>query len=238
MLTRMSDGEMVRILSGVVGQLGLGLATGFSPTLIAVTLRILTGTPRPDRAIAFMLAGLVAGSTALLLLLQVVDPRSIEQLVTEDAHRILVFRGVDLTAGALFLVAGAVMAIRSRRPRKPRRAHPAPAGRPWEMILLGASSVLLSMSSIATLYMAARIIGGIHENDVIRGASYLVFVVGLIAVYAALALLWRRVPAFASRAESLFRRLGALDLRPWEAGIVLLAGAVFLALGIWGAPRV
>jgi hypothetical protein len=54
-----------------------------------------------------MLAGLTVGSTALLLVLQIVDPRSFEALLTHDAEGVLVRRGVDLTAGSLFLVASA-----------------------------------------------------------------------------------------------------------------------------------
>ena len=227
---------MIRAVSALIGLIGLGIVMGFSPTLVATTLRILTGTPRPDRAVSYMLIGLILGSTAVLLLLQVVDPRSIEHALSEDADRLLVQRSVDLSAGAVFLAATILLSVRARRPRRASRPRRTPSGKPSEMMLLGASSAILSVSSIATMYMTARVIRGMSDEDPIRVLSYLVFALALALPYIALVVIWRRIPALASRITSLLARLSAADLRRWEAVLTAIAALVFLGLGIFGKP--
>lgn len=227
--------DLLRFLSGIVALLGIGFATGFSPTLVAATLRVLTGAKRPDRAIGFMLVGLVLGSGLLLFLLQFVDPRVLTSRLSAETARILVSRGIDLAAGVIFLAAGISLAIRARRPRKPKQPKPPPS-RPWPMILLGASSVTLSISSFATVYVAARLVHGLSDAIPLRAVGALAFVLGLVSLYVALATVWGRVPALATRITRMFTRLSAADLRPWEAAVVLLASAIFLALGAFGEP--
>lgn len=233
----MLDADLIRFLGGAVGLMGLGVVMGFSPTLIAVSLRVLTGTPRPDRAIGWMMVGLVLGSTALLLLLQIVDPRSFEHLLSRDTERILVGRGVDLTAGSLFIAASAWLWARARKPRPVRKPRPTPAGKPWEMMLIGASNAVIGVSGIATMYMTARLLRGVSDDDLIRVVLYAVFVAALVSPYVALTVAWRRFPSLSQRITSVLARLEHADLRPWEAGIALLAGLVFLGLGIWGWHR-
>lgn len=229
--------DLLRFLSGIVALLGIGFATGFSPTLVAETLRVLTGTKRPDRAIGALLVGLVVGSGLLLFLLQFVDPRALASRLSAETARILVSRGIDLAAGTIFLVAGIVLAMRARRPRKPRASKPPPS-KPWPLILLGASSVVLSASSFATVYLAARLVHGLSDAPPLRALGALAFVLGLISLYVALAAVWGRIPALAARITRLFARVARADLRPWEAGIVLLAAAILLALGIFGEPGI
>lgn len=230
--------DLLRVASGAIGLLGIGFVTGFSPTLVAETLRVLTGVKRPDRAIAYMLAGLVIGSGLLLFLLQFIDPRTLAGRLSAETEKILVSRGIDLVFGALFLVAGIVLALRARRPRKPAKPKRPPSGRPLEMALIGASSVTLSASSFATVYLAARLVHGLSSLAAVRALGALAFVIGLIALYVVLAAVWGRVPALAARITRLFDRVGSADLRPWEAGIVLIAAAILLWLGIAGEPGV
>ncbi len=230
----MLDGDLIRFAGAIVGLIGLGVVMGFSPTLIAVALRVLTHASRPDRAIGCMLIGLVIGSTVLLLLLQIVDPRSFETLVDDDVEKVLVRRSVDLTAGVLFVLASLVMGLRARRPRRPRKPRRTPADRPWAMLLIGASNAVIGVSGIATMYLTARIIRGVSDDDTIRVVSYAVFVVALVAPYVALAWAWKRFPRVSSRITGIFARIAATDLRPWETALTLLVGAIFLGLGIWG----
>ncbi|HMS37268.1 MAG TPA: hypothetical protein PKA93_08920, partial [Arachnia sp.] len=195
----MLDGDLIRLAGAAVSLLGLGLVMGISPTLIAVALRVLAEVHRPNRAIGFMLAGLTVGSTALLLVLQIVDPRSFEALLTHDAEGVLVRRGVDLTAGSLFLVASVFLWVHARAPLRPREPRRSPTGTPWEMMLIGALNAVVSVSGVATMYLTARLLRGASEDDVIRAIGYAVFVVALVSPYVLLAWAWERFPAGSRR---------------------------------------
>lgn len=231
----MLDGDLIRLAGAAVSLLGLGLVMGISPTLIAVALRVLAEVHRPNRAIGFMLAGLTVGSTALLLVLQIVDPRSFEALLTNDAEGVLVRRGVDLTAGSLFLVASVFLWVHARAPLRPREPRRSPTGNPWEMMLIGALNAVVSVSGVATMYLTARLLRGASEDDVIRAIGYAVFVVALVSPYVLLAWAWERFPAVSRRLSAFFGRLASADLRPAEAALTSLVGLIFLGLGIWGA---
>ena len=231
----MLDGDLIRLAGAAVSLLGLGLVMGISPTLIAVALRVLAEVHRPNRTIGFMLAGLTVGSTALLLVLQIVDPRSFEALLTHDAEGVLVRRGVDLTAGSLFLVASVFLWVHARAPLRPREPRRSPTGNPWEMMLIGALNAVVSVSGVATMYLTARLLRGASEDDVIRAIGYAVFVVALVSPYVLLAWAWERFPAVSRRLSAFFGRLASADLRPAEAALTSLVGLIFLGLGIWGA---
>ncbi len=231
----MLDGDLIRLGGAALSLLGLGVVMGVSPTLIAVALRALTEMKRPNRAIGFMLAGLTAGSTALLLVLQIVDPRSFEALLKHDVEGVLVRRSVDLLAGALFLVASVPMWVRARAPRKPRAPKPPPTGNPWEMVLIGALNAVVSVSGIATMYLTARLIRGASDNDILRVAGYAIFVLALVSPYVLLAWVWERFPRVSRRLSAFFGRLAAADLRPAEAALTSLVGLIFLGLGTAGA---
>ena len=231
----MLDGDLIRLAGATLSLLGLGVVMGVSPTLIAVTLRVLTEIQQPNRPIGFMLAGLTAGSTALLLVLQIVDPRSFEALLKHDVEGVLVRRSVDLLAGALFLVASVPMWVRARAPRKPRAPKPPPTGNPWEMVLIGALNAVVSVSGIATMYLTARLIRGASDADLIRAIGYVIFVVALVSPYVLLAWVWERFPRVSRRLSAFFGRLAAADLRPAEAALTSLVGLIFLGLGTAGA---
>ena len=154
---RVLDGDLIRLAGATLSLLGLGVVMGISPTLIAVTLRVLTKIPRPNRPIGFMLVGLTAGSTALLLVLQIVDPRNFEALLKHDVEGVLVRRGVDLTAGALFLIASVFMWIRARTPHRPKAPKRPPTGSPWEMVLIGALNAVVSVSGASAPVMATTV---------------------------------------------------------------------------------
>lgn len=231
---RVLDGDLIRLAGATLSLLGLGVVMGISPTLIAVTLRVLTEIPRPNRPIGFMLVGLTAGSTALLLVLQIVDPRNFEALLKHGVEGVLVRRSVDLTAGALFLIASVFMWIRARTPHRPKAPKRPPTGSPWEMVLIGAPNAVVSVSGVATMYLTARLIRGASDNDILRVAGYAIFVLALVSPYVLLAWVWERFPRVSGRLSAFFGRLAAADLRPAEAALTSLVGVIFLGLGRWG----
>ncbi|WP_453984523.1 GAP family protein [Brevibacterium casei] len=233
----MLESDLLRFAGAAVSLIGLGIVMGISPTTIAVSLRVLTDVPRAKRAMGFMLLGLVLGATVIMLALQVIDPRTLEALVSRDVEKVLVRHSVDLAAGAIFIIAGIIMALRLRRPPKPKKPHKKPTGSPWTMTLIGLSNTVISFSDFATMYIVARILRAVSEDIVIRGVSYLVFIAAMIAPYVLLTWAWNRFPRVAERISSFFSRLAEANLRPWATAFVLLAGLVFLAMGIWGEPR-
>ena len=102
------------------------------------------------------------------------------------------------------------------------------------MTLIGASNAVIGVSGVATMYMTARLIRDISGNDAVRIGFYLLFVVALVSPYVALMVIWKRIPALSTRIPALLKRLSEIDFRPWEALLTLLAGLVFLGLGVWG----
>lgn len=231
------EAELLRYAGGAVSLIGLGLVMGFSPTLIAVALRVLTHAKRPDRLIAGMLVGLAIGSTALLLVLQFVDPRTLEAALRDDVEGVLVRRSIDLAFGGLFVLAAVIMGTRLHRPRRVRPPRATGTEQPWQMILVGASNAVIGVSGLATMYLTARLIRGISEDDAIRLIAYALFLLATVSPYVLLAWAWQRLPQLARRITAVFHRLAAMDRRPWEFGIVLTIGIIFLGLGVWGTPH-
>ncbi len=231
------EAELLRYAGGAVSLIGLGLVMGFSPTLIAVALRVLTHAKRPDRLIAGMLVGLAIGSTALLLVLQFVDPRTLEAALRDDVEGVLVRRSIDLAFGGLFVLAAVIMGTRLHRPRRVRPPRATGTEQPWQMILVGASNAVIGVSGLATMYLTARLIRGISEDDAIRLIAYALFLLATVSPYVLLAWAWQRLPQLARRITAVFHRLATMDRRPWEFGIVRTIGIIFLGLGVWGTPH-
>lgn len=229
--------DILRLVGAAVSLIGLGLVMGVSPTTIAISLRVLTEVPRAKRAMAFMLAGMIIGATLILLALQVVDPHTVETLVSREVEKVLVRRNIDLAAGIVFLIAGIVMAVRQRGPQKPKKPHKKPSGRAWAMIVLGLSNTILSFSDFATMYMVARLVRAVSDDIVIRGVAFLIFLAAMIAPYVALTWAWKRFPRISDRISGFFTRITNADLRPWATGFVFLASLIFLAMGVWGEPQ-
>ena len=170
-LASMLVSDLVRLVGAAISLIGLGLVMGISPTTIAVSFRVLTDVPRAKRAMGFMLLGLILGATVILLALQVIDPHTLETLVSRDIEKVLVRHSVDLAAGALFLTAGIIMAVRLRRPPKPKRPHRKPTGKAGAMVLIGISNTVISFSDFATMYIVARIVRAVSEDIAVRGVK-------------------------------------------------------------------
>lgn len=230
----MSATDPIRFAGAALSLLGLGIIAGFSPTLVALVLRLLDLGANAKRAITYLLLGLVLGVTALLLLLQLIDPRSLETLVKSNVQKDLIHRSVDLVAAAVFLTAGLIMAMRVRAPRRPRKPQARRTGRSWEMFLVGVTNPFIGFSGFATVYLAARLVRASADSDPLRLISFAIFLAAVAAPYIALAWAWQRFPQVAERITALFRRIAQIDLRPWASALALLAGLAFLGLGIWG----
>ncbi len=185
----------------------------------------------------FMLLGLILGATVILLALQVIDPHTLETLVSRDIEKVLVRHSVDLAAGALFLTAGIIMAVRRADLRNRRGRTGKPTGKAGAMVLIGISNTVISFSDFATMYMVARIVRAVSEDIIIRGIVYLVFIAAMIAPYVLLTWAWNRFPKVSAKLSAFFTRIANANLRPWATALTPLAAVIFLAMGIWGEPR-
>ena len=80
------------VVGGLVSVIGLGLVMGFSPTIYALVLRILTQSTRPGRPVHFLTLGMVLGTTLLLLVFRAVDPQTLTALLEDRTKELLVRR--------------------------------------------------------------------------------------------------------------------------------------------------
>jgi cytochrome c biogenesis protein CcdA len=228
----MIGGEVLRLTGAVVSVVGLGIVMRLSPTLIALTLRVLTDATRAYRAVAFMLLGLTIGTTLILLILQVIDPHTFEAAISGDLRQLLVRRGIDLLAGAIFIIAAIVMGLRARRPPREKKPHRRLSGTPWEMTLLGLTNTLMGFSGFATMYAVARVIRAASGDDALKALTYVIFVAAMVAPYVLLAWAWRRLPSESAAVKRFFSRIAEVDVRPWATALTLVLGLAFVAMAI------
>lgn len=221
--------------SAAISLLGLGLVMGTSPTLYAIVVRLLTTSRRPDTAIRWIALGVAIGTTVLLLAFRVVDPETLTAMITDRTEKLLVSRGVDLVAGLVLLALGLREASRLRRLRRPPKPKAPPTDlRPRRLILTGMANAMIGVSSMATMYVTGRLIASASHDLLIQLLLYAIFLVAVVGPYLLLARSWVRFPAMAHRITRVFDRLTTMDTRPLLTGGLLLAGLVFLALGVLG----
>lgn len=231
----MLESEAVRLAAVLTSLVGLGLVTGTSPTMYAMVLRLLGRDATTPTPLIALVGGFAAGTMLLVLLLQVVDPRSIEFALEGDVEREVVRRGVDLVAGSALLLGGLVVLVRSRR-QAARPARPAVPERPRRLVLTGLLDGLFSLSSIAPVYVMARTVRSVSADDVVRLVGLVVFMLALVAPYLLLGWAWRRAPRLTGRLNRLGDRVGATDVRPLAGAALVVVGASFLAFGLWFDP--
>lgn len=58
----------------------------------------------------------------------------------------------------------------------------------------------------------------------------------MLAPYVLLAWAWRRFPSVSTGITRFFSCLAEVDIRAWSTGLTLVAGLVFLSVGVWGEP--
>ncbi|MYM19827.1 hypothetical protein GSY69_07555 [Brevibacterium sp. 5221] len=240
---------MTAIVSAAISLVGLGFAMGFSPTLYALVLRLLTRSAHAARSIRWITVGLTLGALFLLLLFRVVDPETLTALLRADTHRFLVHRSVDAAAAALLLLGGAIMLARLRRPpRDPHLGHRALSSgpgrpdsqhrdpeRPGRMVLIGLAESIISVSGLATMYVTGRVIAAASHLLVVQAVLAVVFFAALAGQYLLLAWAWGAFPPLAHAMTRLYDRVTRIDTRPYVAAALLLAGCVFAVMAVFGA---
>ncbi|WOF21793.1 hypothetical protein N8K70_10385 [Microbacterium betulae] len=231
----MAEGEFVRVVSASLSLLGLGLVMGFSPTLYGVALHLLTRSRSPGREIRWLTAGIAAGASILFFVFRVFDPDTLAAALRGHVEELLIRRGVDLAAGSVFVLLAVVVFSRARTPRRSTPGiREAPGGHPRRMLLLGLANTVIGVSGVATMYVTGRVVTGASDDLLVRALLYGVFLVTLTGPYLAASWAWRRFPALAGRVTRGYTWLAARDLRPAFAAGSLIAGLVFLGLGVWG----
>ncbi|WP_188895704.1 hypothetical protein [Microlunatus endophyticus] len=224
--------------AGAFSLLGLGLTMGFSPTLYGISLHLLTRDRRATSAIRWMVVGLAAGSTVMVVLFQFIDPGNLELLLRHQVAALLLRRGVDLVSGALLIGASIVVALRLHedRVRPPGPVHhrqSGAGGHRWQYFVIGMSNTVLGVSGIATMYLTGRVVSGTGRDLVERVLLYAVFLVALVGPYLIVAHLWTRLARFAASVTRCYDVVARVDFHWLAAGGLLLAGLLFLSLGLW-----
>lgn len=224
------------LTGGTVSVLGLGLVMGFSPTVYALVLRILTHHARPARAVHFLTLGMALGTTLLLFVFRTLDPQTLTALLEDRTKELLVRHSVDLTAGALLAVLAAVEFFRWRtRPRAPRRQPKSEEmDSPRRMVTLGLLNTVVGVSGPATMYVAGRLITGLSHHLAVEAVFYAVFLAAVVGPYWLLAWAWEKAPALARNVERITGWVAAQDPRPLLALGLAVASVVFLVMGVRG----
>ena len=228
-------GDLLRLFSGFVSLILLGLTFGFSPPLYGVTLHLLVRGGSPRRSIIFLTVGMGVSSTLLLLIFRTLDPSTIEDALRLGFERLLVQTVVDLVSGFLLVVAGLVMfAVVQNRPRKPRRPARETAANehPRSMITVGFLNTAIGFVPPVTMYVTGRVIAGSTPLIELQLIGYAVFLAAMAGPYLAAGYVWRRLPKLAASMNRAYTRLRRRDLRPLVAWGLVAAGVVFLILGI------
>ncbi len=231
----MADAELARLVSASLSLLGLGLVMGFSPTLYGLTLHFLTRSGSASRDVLWLSAGIAAGASVLFTAFRAFDPETLTDALRGDVEELFVRRGVDLTAGVLFLVLAGIIFVRSRKPAKPSPpAHRLRADGPRRIFLLGFANTVIGVSGIATMYVTGRVVTGATESLLLRLALYGVFLITLLGPYVLAAWAWQRFPRVSAKITAGYDWLLHRDLRPLFAIGALAAGLTFVGLGVWG----
>ncbi|WP_061225883.1 GAP family protein [Rothia kristinae] len=214
---------------------GLGLVMGFSPSMYAVVLHLLTTENRPARLIRWLTLGIVLGATILMFAFRAVDPDVLARLLEDRTRELLVRRGVDLAAGLVFLLLAAWQWHRSRRPLKPHRPPSPGDARPSRMVLIGLANTFIGFSGPATMYVAGRAIRGAgHHHLWVEVLLYLVFLLGVAGPYLLAAWAWGAFPRAARAVRAGSAWAARQDIRPAVAILLAAAGVVFLVLAAVG----
>lgn len=230
------ESSAIALVSAAVSLVGLGLVMGFSPSLYAVVLHLLTRTPKAAAMIRWVSVGMMLGSTLLIGVFRFVDPETLTAALKGRVEELLIRHGVDLIAGSLLLIAAGVEFRRYRTrpftPHDPSARHD--TQRPRKMVLLGFGNTVLGVSGMATMYVTGRVITGASHDFVVDLILYVVFLVGFVGPYLLAAWLWNRFPQAAHTIEALIAELSRKDIRPALVVGLALAGLAFLPLGVWG----
>lgn len=232
-------GEIARGIGALISLVMLGLTFGFSPPLYGITLHLLARNGSPRRAILSLTTGMVLSATLLLLAFRTFDPSALAHELSLQVEHLLVQTVVDLVAGGLLVIGGFLFAWLSRRPVAVSGGVPAhQRGRtehPQAMIGVGFANTAIGVAPPVTMYITGRVIAGATTHLTLQFAAYAVFLAAVVAPYLGAAYAWRRIPGVSTRVTRVWARLMRLDLRRYIAWGLVIAGIVFLVIGIVGA---
>lgn len=226
--------DLARWSAALTTMVGLGVTLGLNPALYAATADALAQNTRVAARVGWMVAGLATGATILYLVLQSVDPTEFVSAAERRTTDAVLDRRVDLVAGAVFLIGGALVATwRLRRPvRPPHRRAPAARAHGWSSYVLGVSCSIIGFTTLPIMYMTGRVADGVSDHPALRWLAYAVFLGALAAPFVLLATAWSRFPRTAARVNGLYTHVSGLDHRPVYAVVLAVAGVACLVLGV------
>lgn len=209
----------------------MGLMMGFSPSLYGITFLALVNDPKKLHIVRWITLGIFFGATLLILIFRTVDPEHLINLVHGEANKVLLKKGIDFLAGLLLLLTATVLWLRRRQPRK---SHKIKGDHlyPRKAVLEGFLNSAIGISSMATMYLAGRLITSLSHNPVEWWVAYCVFVIGMVGPYLILEASWNRFPRFAQFATDTLTRLKTTNLNGIFALFLAVASVIFFYLAL------
>ncbi|WP_167005091.1 GAP family protein [Mumia sp. ZJ430] len=178
----------------VLGLVMLGLATGFSPTLIALQVAVLGRSGRVARQGLVVAGGVATGAVALTVLFQLANPETWARVLQGKVESLFVEQTFDEIAGVLFVIAG-IWVLRRREQSDDDLPEPRVASkelaRPRELFGFAAVNTVVSVSGAAATYLVVRIAREGDSPVLVQVLVYVGFAAAAALPY--LLMLWARV---------------------------------------------
>lgn len=224
---------LLKILMAAPALLGMGLMMGFSPALYSITfLALINDFPR-IHIVRWIVLGIFLGASTLILLFRFVDPQNLIGTVHTEGAKLLLTHSIDIFAGVVLLLAGVVMWSRRKLPQRPHRVKGSHLY-PRKAVLEGYLNSSIGVSSVATMYLAGRLVSSVSHSPVEWICAYAIFVVSMVGPYLLIEASWNKYPRFAHVMADGFHRLKTANLRGLYGVLLGAAGCVFLGLSLRG----
>lgn len=227
--------EAVRVITGLAALVGFGLMMGLHPALYGATADMLAREVKIAHRLPWMMAGLAAGATLLVLIFQSFDPTNLVALLEHRVDEALLNRVVDLVAGSVFIIGAVIVALwRLRVPELPHHPPKAPpeSAQPLGYFVIGFSSAVIGFTTLPVMYLTGRVAVGLAEDLAGRLLAYGVFLIALCGPFFAIAWIWSRFPALSRRVSALYAIVLRLDYRPAFAVLLAFSGTVLIAFAL------
>jgi putative Ca2+/H+ antiporter (TMEM165/GDT1 family) len=220
--------DLASVIGAVVSLVLLGLATGFSPSLIALQVAVLGSEGRAGVHGRVVAAGVATGALLLTALFQVFNPDAWSRVLRGKVETFVLQQYFDEVAGVLFVIAG-IWVLRHRRPedtaREPHR--PARVGRGGRRELFGfaVATTVISVSGAASTYLVVRLAREDDRALMVQLLVYLGFAAA--AAFPYLLMVWaqERLPALATATD---RMVAWVRSRRWRT----LGGWALVVVGV------
>lgn len=221
---------------------GLGLALGMSPILYGAVADTLARGRNVAARITWLLVGLMAGATLLVVVLHGLNPANLVSRVQGEADAVVKDWVVDLSVGVALLVVAAAMALWVRRvPVRQGRADKAPApasatapdAKPTAMFVLGATASVVGFTTLPIAYLAGRAIDGVGPELPLRLLGLVVYLAALIAPFVLLAWVWTRFPAATKKVTAAYDKALAWDSRVVAVWVMAAIGVLLVGFSLF-----